>query len=515
MKTCPVESCLSGMNEIIAGGLLVVGVWLTAVAGGGDPPDSVGKGTGTVKTRSVGEQSSTAGIQSNGSETGLTQDTLAPLNATEKAAASKDSGGARSRPIDPKRSVEAFDMVWTTVRDKYWDPEMKGLSWEAVRDELRPKAETIDNTVELDRLLDEMLGRLKQSHFGIIPEQAYEGLADGTKRESGTDESSSSAGTIGVELRWVDGQAVVWKAMESSNACKAGVRAGWVLIERNDQSIDALLTQAASAAQNGIIDSAFLQRMIVRGLSQGPMGSTAKWVWLDQNQQRVEMEVAYQRPRGHETRFGNLPTTYVDCESRVVDGDIPLFALNIFFEAPMVLEQFEKLLSEHRDAPGLILDLRGNPGGLGFMAMSFGGWLTEKSGLQLGTMITRSGSVRLSLLPRPEPFLGKVVVLVDEYSMSTSEILAGGFQDNGLARIIGRKTPGMALPSAIEKLPHGAGFQYAFANYESADGQTLEGHGVVPDEIIELSRAKLLTGEDPDMTAAIQWIRNATHGSKP
>ena len=511
MKNCPVQYCLNAANELFAGGLIVVGALLTAYAGGPTPPDSVSQGAVESQTRGALAQHSQSAPATANPDTDSNSDSDTHSNAS--SAVNKDGGGAEARPIDPKRSVEAFDFVWTMVRDKYWDPEMKGLNWEAVRDELRPKAETIDNTVELDRLLDEMLGRLKRSHYGIIPEQAYQGLANGT--ESDTSESSSTAGTIGVELRWVDGQAVVWKAIQDSHAVQAGIRAGWVLIERQNQSIDALLTQTASAAQNSLIDSALLQRLIVRGLTDGRLGSTASFVWLDQDQQRVVTELEYQRPRGRETRFGNLPATYVDCESRVVDGNIPMFSLNIFFEAPMVLEQFEKLLSEHRDAPGLILDLRGNPGGLGFMAMSFGGWFTERSGLHLGTMITRSGSMRLSLLPRPEPFLGKVAVLVDEYSMSTSEILAGGLQDNGLARIFGRKTPGMALPSAIEKLPHGAGFQYAFANYESADGETLEGHGVEPDQMIELSRAQLLTGEDPDIAAAIQWIRNATRETQP
>jgi carboxyl-terminal processing protease len=74
------------------------------------------------------------------------------------------------------------------------------------------------------------------------------------------------------------------------------------------------------------------------------------------------------------------------------------------------------------------------------------------------------------------------------------------------ARIFGRRSAGMALPSAIEKLPTGDGFQYTTANYISAGGKPLEGLGVEPDVLIEPTRQQLLTGLDATRLAARQWI---------
>ena len=67
------------------------------------------------------------------------------------------------------------------------------------------------------------------------------------------------------------------------------------------------------------------------------------------------------------------------------------------------------------------------------------------------------------------------------------------------------RTAGAALPSMIEKLPNGDGFQYAIANYISKGGAALEGGGVTPDVEIPHSREALLAG-DAVLDAAIQWI---------
>ena len=77
------------------------------------------------------------------------------------------------------------------------------------------------------------------------------------------------------------------------------------------------------------------------------------------------------------------------------------------------------------------------------------------------------------------------------------------------ARVFGVKTPGAALPSTIEVLPNGDRFQYAFANYISANGKPLEGLGVEPDVEIPLTRRALLDGRDPAIEAALSWIRSA------
>jgi carboxyl-terminal processing protease len=123
-------------------------------------------------------------------------------------------------------------------------------------------------------------------------------------------------------------------------------------------------------------------------------------------------------------------------------------------------------------------------------------------------MVMRDNQLNFVVNPRPEVFRGPVAILMDGTSASTSEIFAGGLKDLGRARIFGTRSAAAALPSIIEKLPNGDGFQYAMANYISQGGKALEGNGVIPDEEVKLTREALLAGRDSVVDAAIKWIHS-------
>ena len=127
--------------------------------------------------------------------------------------------------------------------------------------------------------------------------------------------------------------------------------------------------------------------------------------------------------------------------------------------------------------------------------------------MRLGTMYLRNNELKFVVFPRALTYDGPVAVLTDGLSASTSEIFAGGLQDLGRAKIFGTVTAGAALPSIIDRLPNGDGFQYVFANYVSEGGKVLEAAGVMPDVEVELTRESLLVGQDLVMQAAIAWIQ--------
>jgi len=134
------------------------------------------------------------------------------------------------------------------------------------------------------------------------------------------------------------------------------------------------------------------------------------------------------------------------------------------------------------------------------------GWFVEEKGQRLGTMIMRTGEFNFIINTRANGYHGRVALLIDDLSASTSEIFAGGLQDLKLARVFGTRTAGAALPSMIEKLPNGDGFQYAIANYISEGGEVLEGVGVVPDVEVVPTRENLQSEGDPILEAARKWL---------
>ena len=158
-------------------------------------------------------------------------------------------------------------------------------------------------------------------------------------------------------------------------------------------------------------------------------------------------------------------------------------------------------------ARGIIIDLRGNPGGLGDMARGMAGFLVTEKGRSLGAVTTRGSELKLLVNPRPRVFGGPLAILVDGLSASSSEFFAGGLQDMGRARIFGSRTPGQALAAAVEKLPNGDAFMYVFANFATGSGRVIEGSGVQPDVPVSPARVDYLAGRDPALDAAAAWIR--------
>ena len=389
--------------------------------------------------------------------------------------------------------LDSFEKVWTTIRDKHWQTKPGGLDWQAIHDEYRPRVEKAASRDEARAVIQEMLGRLKQSHFAIIPAVVYTVLDD---------EVETGAGTTGIDARVLDGHAVVTNVDPGSPAAQQGVRPGWQIERTHGIDLDPLIKQGRS---NPAVHELQLTRAVLARLS-GPIGGKLDAVFLDGSGKTVNLTLDLTAPRGTSSAFGNLPEQHVWFESKRI-GQTAYVRFNLFLDLPRVMASFQQTVENCKTCDGLIIDLRGNPGGIGGMAMGMAGFLVDKPNQRLGTMYLRDSTLNFVVNPRAKAFAGPVAVLVDGCSASTSEIFAGGLKDLGRARVFGTPTAAAALPSAFERLPNGDGFQYAVANYISEGGQPLEGLGVSPDVVVELTRTALLAGHDAAIDAALDWIR--------
>jgi carboxyl-terminal processing protease len=191
---------------------------------------------------------------------------------------------------------------------------------------------------------------------------------------------------------------------------------------------------------------------------------------------------------------------------------VGVIAFNIWMTP--VASQLDAAIQRFRHASGIVLDLRGNPGGVLTMIMGLAGHFLEAP-ITLGVIKTRESELNLVSNPRlvapdgreaVKPFAGPLAILVDGGSYSASEIFAAGMQSIGRARIVGTRTAGGALPAVLERLPGGDVMQYAIGDFTTAQGDRIEGRGVVPDTIVTTTRADLLDGRDPALEAALDWI---------
>ena len=409
--------------------------------------------------------------------------------------------GAVARAQAPA-GAETFDAVWKIVRDTHFDPAFDVAQWERVRAELRPKAIAAENAGELRQVLGDMLGRLGLSHFAVIPSSPD---APGDRTDL--------TGQPGMDARLLDGQLVVTSVDPSGGAAAAGVHTGWVIERVGDSAADALLA-SVPASTPARIRQLEVWRVLQTRL-RGASGSTAEVTFLDGSGAHVVKAVKREAERGDPVNVGNLPTLYVRTSVRGVETPgghtAGVIGFNVWMTA--VDRTFQQAMDAHRGDEGIVIDLRGNPGGLAAMIMGISGhFLADRA--VLGVMKTKDSELHFTANPRlvnakgerVAPYAGPLAILVDSMSGSASECFAGGMQSLGRAKVFGQTSMGQALPALFDRLPNGDVLIHAWGDFVTGTGVRIEGRGVVPDVSVAVTREDLLAGRDRTLNAALAWI---------
>jgi carboxyl-terminal processing protease len=399
-------------------------------------------------------------------------------------------------------AAATFDKVWTIVRDTHFDPSFDRATWDRAREELRPKAVAAKTPGELRGILREMLGRLGLSHFAVI---AASPDAPG--------EHEDLNGRPGFEVRLIDKQLVVTAVDQDSAAAAAGVHPGWIVDAVGGVPMARTLAPIADGAPERIAQFEAWRLSLTQ--LRGPASSTLDVTFIDGDGRPVAKSIRRTAEAGEPVHVGSLPTMYVRVRSSLMEtpggGKAGVIAFNVWMAA--VDARFQQAMDRFRTADGIVIDLRGNPGGLAAMIMGLSGhFLSER--LTLGVMKTKDSELRFVANPRlvnaagerVEPFRGPVAILIDGLSASASECFTGGLQSLGRARVFGQTSMGQALPALFDTLPNGDVLIHAWGDFVTGTGVRLEGRGVVPDEVVPATRADLLAGRDRPLEAALAWI---------
>jgi len=403
-----------------------------------------------------------------------------------------------SSDFDLTEQLESFDMVWDTIKRTHWDPDMVGETWDAAKEKFRPQVQQASDVAEVRQAINGLLNTLDQSHFGIIPGNEYQSVED--------EDSEDGDGTVGMEIRLVEDQLVVTRVFPGYAAAEAGVQSGWIVKLVGKRTSDQLIETAVKVGQQSVIRKDTAVGLVCDARTQGPVGKKLAFAFID-NEDEVRLEyLEWSESPGEIEQFSNLPPVKVTFDSRELPEEVGYIAFNSFIGAPRLISSYNKAIKQYRDKQGLIIDLRGNRGGIVGLVSGMCGWLTDKKE-SLGKMSMSGGNeMNLVLNPRKPRFDKPVAVLTDSCSISAAEIMAGGIKDLKLGRVFGGTTAGLSLPSTVVQLPNGDRFQFAISAYHSASGESIEGTGVIPDQPVELTREMLQKSDDPVLDAAKKWI---------
>lgn len=150
-------------------------------------------------------------------------------------------------------------------------------------------------------------------------------------------------------------------------------------------------------------------------------------------------------------------------------------------------KNFKKKIQEleKQGAKSLIIDLRNNGGGLVDECTEIADFFLEKGKIIMSTKDNK-GKEEKEMTKKNAIFKMPVIVLVNENTASSSEILAGALKENDRAKIVGTKTYGKGVIQTLMTLSNGSGLKITTAEYHTPKGTAINGFGIEPDEKVEL-----------------------------
>lgn len=411
-----------------------------------------------------------------------------------------------------QRHVASFDSAWASISRTYYDTTLIRDSWTSQHDSLRTAlgdAPTLDQVREAIRAL---IAFPAQSHFVLIPSEAV------PKFEADAPPSASSVrGTAGLDLRLVGDTLVVWRVQDGAGAARAGVRPGQVVTHVEKQEFGRVLTQLQEAFPEPR-EARMVALQFVYSRLGGPQGDTIRLTVGDTPAEARTVHIVRGPLEGRISQFGNLPPLSVratlDSVAVATAGGssaVPLVYFSGWF--PIIIQDLDRIFFGIRGAPGVILDLRGNPGGVVGMIGGVAGHFTDTA-VTLGTLRGRGSTLNIRTNPRKvdrggqrvEVITAPLAILVDEFTASSSEFFAAGMQAIGRAKVFGSTSAGQSLPALMARLPSGDVLMHPIADHLDANGRRVEGIGVVPDVVTPLRRADLAAGRDAPLHAARRWL---------
>ena len=250
----------------------------------------------------------------------MAQEDSSPDKKAEQVESTENAPPQDDESYDPAVQMESFDYVWSTIKRMHWDKELVGESWDKARDEFRPKIEKAESIEDVRRIIGELLDTLDQSHFGVIPSDAYEEITD--------DGDIGGSGTTGVEIRYVEERLVVTRVFAEMPAEKAGVKPGWEVKMIGKRTSDAILKRTTTMAKHSVIRMDTAVGLICDALASGDVGEKMPMVFIDHEGEVVLKHVDIVKSPGEFEKFGNLPETKVHFQSKRLDDEVGYIAFN-------------------------------------------------------------------------------------------------------------------------------------------------------------------------------------------
>ena len=329
-----------------------------------------------------------------------------------------------------------FDKTWKVINREYYEPSLNNQNWYRWKEHYRNKIKTDEDARVA---IDTMIASLNEPYTRFMPKKDFEDL---------TTSITSKIYGIGVNIYSNAGKIEIFNVMPATPADFAQLKQGDIITAVNGKDINGMNVSDVAA--------------IVRG----PENSVVELTILRNNKKLTK------KIKRKEIKIKSV-------KSSILDNHIGYIQI-LSFMSGTTPNEFLEALENTKNTDSLILDLRGNTGGLLDNAVFIADIFINNG--TIVDIIYRNG-YKKSIKAQDEHFgMHKpVVVLVNGASASASEILSGALKDTHKATLVGRKTFGKGLVQKVVPLPNQTGVNVTIARYLTPNGTDINKLGIKPD----------------------------------
>lgn len=354
-----------------------------------------------------------------------------------------------------------YEEAWQLVANDYVDDSYNGQHWEKWRHLYEGKLQTLDDAYVG---IETMLASLNDPYSRFLkPQKADEQNLDIDSKLSG----------VGIQIAPKDNIIVVITPVEDSPAEKAGVK-----------PLDKVLAVNGHSTLNMDIDS------VVKRI-RGPKGTN---VTLTMARGKRQFNLTLTRQEIVIKRVFGQP----------VNKDIGYIRLSSFISEDLP-EEIEAKLAAQKNTKAMILDLRGNSGGLFPNALTVVQLFMDKG--KIVGVSNRNQPKRWFEANNHAAYKGPLVVLIDPGTASASEIVSGALKDNHRAVLIGETTFGKGLVQKINPLQDGSELNLTVSKYYTPAGTDINKKGIPPNIEVPFTLTDFKALRDPQKEAAVWYLK--------
>ncbi len=355
--------------------------------------------------------------------------------------------------ISPQR---LFDHTWQTVKNEYYDPNFNKQNWSRWKTHYRGKIKTSDDAKVA---IETMLASLDDPYSRFLTKDEF--------AEQNISITSKISG-IGVNIVNDAGKIKIISVMENTPAQFADLKVNDIIISIDDKKVSGLSLAEVSNLVKGPINT-FVSIDVLRSKELVKKKIIRKEITIKTVKSSVDKNIGY-----------------IQIAS-FISNSTP----NEFLEA---LENTDK-------TEGLIIDLRGNTGGLLPNAVFISNLFIQKG--KIVSIVGRNGYHYDIMAQDTNVNIDKpVILLVDGASASASEIFSGAMKDYHKAKLLGTKTYGKGMVQKIISMPNETGINLTIAKYLTPKGKDINKHGINPDINLPLKKADILQKKDTQLETA-------------